>query len=172
MDTSDYERFYTPNLTLLTCRTINNEPVLGSSEMVHLLRTILRELKQSHQFRLAAYAFLPTHIHLLTGQDGDSSLEQLIRELGIQYDHAYQELMGNPQPMTVWQKQAERRPIRDLEAFSSCLDAIHYDPVRHGLTKRPEEWPHTSYEDWVERSIYKLGWGWEEPESIQGFEID
>lgn len=170
--TSLYKEFFQPNLVLLTCRTVNHEPVLGSSEMVHLLRSILRELKPIHPFRLAAYAFLPTHIHLLVGLDGETQPSQLIRELSSHYDSAYQSLMGNPHKMTVWQKQAEQRPINDVDTFAACLDAIHYDPVRHGLTTRPEEWPDTSYEAWVERSVYKLGWGWEEPQSIRDFKID
>jgi len=39
--------------------------------------------------------------------------------------------------------------------------------VRHNLADRPEEWLQCSYEAWVERGIYKLGWGWQEPESIK-----
>lgn len=171
MDTSSYQPFYTPNLTLLTCRTVNDEPVLGSPEMVHLLRTVLRELKESIHFSLAAYAFLPTHVHLLTSQAGGESSERIAKEMSSRYDREYQSLMGNPQPMTVWQKRVETQTLHDVETFATCLDAIHYDPVRHGLAQRPENWPDTSYEDWVERSLYRLGWGWTEPESIRKFHI-
>lgn len=169
---ANYQRFYTSDLALLTCYTVNYEPVLGSPEMVHLLRTILRELKQIYGFRVAAYTFLPTHIHLLIGQNADTFPSQLLHELSIRYDKGYQSLMGNPQKMTVWQKRSECRPIRDVDTFVACVDAIHYDPVRHGLVTRPEEWPHSSYESWIEQSVYKLGWGWEEPETSREFGID
>lgn len=172
MDTSLYKKFFTPNLTLLTCRTVGDEPVLGSPEMVRLVRSVLRDVRDMLSFRLAAYAFLPTHLHLLTGWENDGPPNRLLSEMSRRYDREYQQVMGNPQPMTVWQKRIQAQSIQDLQSFVGCLDAIHYDPVRHGLVKRPEEWPDTSYEDWVERSVYKLGWGWEEPDSIRGFTLE
>lgn len=172
MEISIYEKFFTPNLILLTCRTVGDEPVLGSPEMVRLLRSVLREVRDSLNFRLVAYAFLPTHVHLLTGWENEGMPDRLLAELTSRYDREYQLLMGNPQPMTVWQKRVESQAILEVETFAACLDAIHYDPVRHGFVERPEEWPDTSYEDWVERSLYKLGWGWHKPETIKELTLD
>jgi putative transposase len=54
-----------------------------------------------------------------------------------------------------------------MDAFAAVLDYIHYNPVYHGLVARPEEWPHSSYSVWVERKLYKLGWGWQMPQRIK-----
>jgi putative transposase len=46
------------------------------------------------------------------------------------------------------------------------MDYIHYNPVKHGLVAKPEDWPHSSYLDCVHRGLYEIAWGWKETESI------
>ena len=46
------------------------------------------------------------------------------------------------------------------------LDYIHYNPVKHGWTKRPEDWPDSSFAHWKLRGVYEDRWGWDEPEAL------
>ena len=166
MDLALYQPYYSPGLALVTCMAVNRESVLDSPEKIHLLRTVLRDVKERYAFRLIAFAFLPSRMHLMIATDGNGSRKRLLAEVSSRYAEDYQSLMGLPKPITVWSEPEKPRHIESVQEFAVTLDTIHYEPVRVGLVKRPEEWPHTSYESWVERSIYKLGWGWEEPKSI------
>ena len=140
--------------------------MLDGPEKVHLLRTILRNVKAKYPYRMIAFAFLPNRMHLMLMPEGNCSLAELLKAVTGRYAQDYQSLLGLPKPMTVWARPEKPQSIDGIDAFAATLDAIHYEPVRMGLVDRPEEWPHTSYESWVERSVYKLGWGWEEPKSI------
>lgn len=172
MELWQYEAVYTQGLTLLTCSTVNREPVLEDPQKVNLLRTVLQQVKEDRPFRTIAYAMLPEHFHLLAHLEQPNSADQLVREMGSQYAGAYQQILGFPGKLAIWQSRAEMRTVEDVTAFAAYLDAIHYDPVRHGHVARPEEWLHTSYETWVERGLYKLGWGWTEPESVRSIVLD
>jgi putative transposase len=59
----------------------------------------------------------------------------------------------------VWQRRFHEHTIRDDDDFKQHLDYIHYNAVRHGYSKCPHEWPHSSFQKWVERGEYDLNWG-------------
>lgn len=50
--------------------------------------------------------------------------------------------------MKFWQKGFWDHVIRDEADFQRHLDYIHYNPVKHGLVQRPEDWPYSSYSAW------------------------
>lgn len=83
------------------------------------------------------------------------------------YGRDYQTLLGIPGKMLVWEERFKNHPIANREEFAKHLNYLHYNPVQHNLAKRLEEWPASSYEKWVERNVYKLGWGWTKPDSIK-----
>ncbi|MEM7134556.1 MAG: hypothetical protein AAF702_50285 [Chloroflexota bacterium] len=169
--TGAYEPFYGPNLTLLTCYTINREALLDRSEKVEVLRSVLRQVQKRVAFRLVAYVYLLNHAHFLLDWNGEQQSQLFMNMMTNEYEKEYQSLMGTPSRRSVWQRYPQLKTIHTLDDFVLYLDAIHYDPVRHSLANRPEEWPYSSYETWVERSVYKLGWGWAEPESLSGVGI-
>jgi putative transposase len=65
-----------------------------------------------------------------------------------------------------WQKRFWDHIIRDEEDLAQHLDYIHYNPVKHGLVTRPEEWQHSSFIAWQERGAYPEQWGWTLPGSL------
>jgi putative transposase len=70
--------------------------------------------------------------------------------------------------MQFWQKRFWDHVIRDEVDFQRHLDYIHYNPVKHGLVIKPEDWAHSSFSAWKERDAYPDGWGWSEPQSVVG----
>ncbi len=62
----------------------------------------------------------------------------------------------------VWQRRYWEHLIRDERDFQVHLDYIHFNPVKHGLVKRPRDWAHSTFNSWVERGTYADGWGADE----------
>lgn len=62
--------------------------------------------------------------------------------------------------------------MRDEDDFKRCLDYIHWNPVKHGLTKRVRDYPWSSFFQWVKREEYDLRWGEGEVRDISGAEWD
>lgn len=163
-----YTDYFTPDLFFVTCTTVDREPVLGTTAVMHLLRNVLKRVKQMHAFSNLGYVFLPDHLHLLIKPAAAVLLAQIIDALRSGFSADYQRLMGMPQPMVIWQQRYQVHKVQDSEDFAARLDYIHYDPVQHNLTQKPEGWPHSSYQTWLERGVYTTGWGWNEPERVQG----
>jgi putative transposase len=44
----------------------------------------------------------------------------------------------------LWQGRFFEHALRSVRKYHACLDYIHYNPVKRGLVKAPEEWPWSS----------------------------
>jgi len=144
-----YTDYFTPDLFFVTCTTVDREPVLGTTAVMHLLRNVLKRVKQMHAFSNLGYVFLPDHLHLLIKPAATVLLDQIIDALRSGFSADYQRLMGMPQPMVIWQQRYQVHKVQDSEDFAARLDYIHYDPVHHNQTQKPEGWRHSSYQTWL-----------------------
>ena len=139
---------------------------------ITLLRSTLREVKKLHPFLMLAYVFLPDHFHLLIRPNGPSTFSAIMQSLKSYFTYAYKNEIGINGSMRFWQKRFYDHIIRDEADLRRHLDYIHYNPVRHGFVTKPEDWPHSSFEDWRQRGCYAERWGWILPEAIADFGND
>jgi REP-associated tyrosine transposase len=65
---------------------------------------------------------------------------------------------GQRRERGVWQKRFREHKIRDEEDFMRHVNTIHYNPVKHGLTRCPHQWPHSSFGRWVDAGYYSNDW--------------
>lgn len=165
---SNYERYYVPDSVFVTCETFGRQAILSSESSMHLLRSVLSAVKRRHRFQTVGFVFLPEHVHLLIKPADGVTLDQIMHDLFNTFEHDHREMMGIPSSATIWQRTYRQTKVYDLDEFKNRLDFIHYNPVAHGLVTRPEEWLHSSYGAWIERNVYKLGWGWEVPPELVG----
>ena len=66
----------------------------------------------------------------------------------------------------IWQRRFWEHTLRDERDFNQHLDYIHYNPpknggrpVKHGLVKRVQDWPWSSFHRYVRQGYYDIGWG-------------
>jgi putative transposase len=64
--------------------------------------------------------------------------------------------------------------IRDEDDLHAHADYLHYNPVKHQLTRCPKEWPWSSFHRFVERGHYEPEWGCSDrdPPTFQGVDQD
>ena len=58
----------------------------------------------------------------------------------------------------VWQPRFWEHTIRDEADFEDHFHYIHYNPVKHGLVSRVQDWPHSSFHAYVSRGLLPLNW--------------
>ncbi len=59
----------------------------------------------------------------------------------------------------VWQRGFWEHTLRDERDYARHFDYIHYNPVKHGLTECPGDWPYSTFHRWVKRGVYDSHWG-------------
>ena len=149
-----YADLFTPNLFLITNHTVGGEVVLANELMMRVLRTVLTAVQKQYPFRLVGYLFLPAAMRLLVEPADGVVLDQIMVAMHQQFQTDYQQVMGIPGTTLLWERRYQTQRVTHVDDLALQLDALHYEPVRHGLVDKPEAWPYSSYRSWVAHGLY------------------
>ncbi len=71
----------------------------------------------------------------------------------------------------IWQRRYWEHTVRDEVDLKRCVDYIHWNPRKHRLAERVQDWPWSSFQRWVRAGEYEIDWGgtdpapgWDDPE--------
>jgi len=147
------------------------QPLLNDLS-IPILHKALRDCILTKTFDLEAMVILPDHIHSiwqlpLTDDDYSSRWKLIKAAFTKEYIRRAGEAPAKPTismqkkgEKGIWQRRFWEHTIRDGRDYSMHCDYIHYNPVKHGLVKSPRDWPHSTFQEFVQRGIY--------PESLGG----
>lgn len=146
----------------LTFSCYRRMPLLEDDDRRQLLARGLDEALQRHKWRLAAFVFMPEHVHLLTypfGTEADvAALLQAIKKpfsfrvkerLSAEGDPLLADLMVRERPgvtrFRFWlEGPGYDRNLSSRDAILAAIDYIHMNPVRRRLCERAVEWKWSS----------------------------
>jgi putative transposase len=108
-----------------------------------------------HPYHLLAYIILPDHFHwLMQVDDPSGNFSIVMRSIKANFTLEYKKLYGIKTPYKLWQARFWDHVIRDEQDLENHFDYIHWNPVKHGYVKNPDEWKHSSYQHWFSRGYY------------------
>jgi putative transposase len=151
-----------------TVVTYQRRRLLCTPENVELLRQVFREIMRRHPFQIDAFVLLPDHLHCLwtlPQKDSDFSTRwRLIKSSfsrGCKEEYKVQRSTSRQkkQEQSIWQRRFWEHWIRDEEDFARHVEYIHYNPVKHGLSRAPKDWEYSSFHRYVRNGSYDLHWG-------------
>jgi len=150
-----------------TLVTYKRRQIFESECAVELLRSAFRTVMSKRQFIIDAIAVLPDHIHCLwtlpTGDADYSTRWMLIKKHVSGSIDSGKNYRGEKQ---IWQRRFWEHLIRNDDDYQKHIDYIHYNPVKHGYTKSPAEWPYSSFNKALTDGLYEPDWGLCEPATI------
>ncbi|MCP4401953.1 MAG: transposase [bacterium] len=153
-------RLYVPNaIYFITSNVQDRKNYFSRDENVMLLRQTMREVKKFHPFQMRAYAFMPDHFHLLIYLLALTNVSKLLQSIKRNFTRNYKKRWGISGSFKFWQRSFYDHVIRDERDYLNHVHYIHYNPVKHGYVSRPEDYPHTSFKEYVRRGWYETGGG-------------
>jgi putative transposase len=179
----NYRRRYVPGGTyFFTAVTDGRRPILTSDLARPLIHSAIQAELAKTPFGLTALVLLPDHLHTIwTLPDGDSAYPLRWKRIKEQFTRDYlaaggsesgRSGRGHGRGRNVWQPRYWEHVVRDDDDFKRCLDYIHWNPVKHGLVRRVQDYPWSSFCQWVEMGEYDIDWGAGEVTDIAGAEWD
>ena len=132
---------------------------------IHLLRVAFSKTRQEHPFHIQAIVVLPDHLHTIwTLPPNDCDYSTRWKKIKSHFSRC---LPKNEQVSQsrrkrgergIWQRRFWEHVIRDEEDYGAHFDYIHYNPVKHGLCERANDWPYSTFSGYVKAGIYPENW--------------
>ncbi|MBL8095773.1 MAG: transposase [Anaerolineales bacterium] len=95
---------------------------------------------------LLAYALMPNHYHLLIDVKTED-FRELFRGFLISYSKSFN--IRNERVGSLCRGRYSAERVADDAYLRTVSRYIHINPVKDGYVERPEEWPYSSYGDYV-----------------------
>jgi len=155
-------------------------PILCDDGVRAALREGIMQVRERHPFVVDAWVLMPDHLHCIwTLPEGDDDYSirwsQIKRHVSLQCGGDYHDegkttsSRRKRRESTIWQRRFWDHCIRDQQDFNHHADYIHYNPVKHGLCSRPDDWPYSTVHRYMQEGLYADGWN-NEPTDIEGAE--
>jgi putative transposase len=171
---SNYLRAYIPGgCYFFTVVTMNRAPLFNTEARVDILRQAMRERMAKQPFQIDAMVVLPDHLHCIWRlPEEDCDYSSRWREIKKSTSRHISTVTNRRNERLVWQRRFWEHTIRDEDDWRRHVDYIHYNPVKHGLARRPGDWPWSSFRKAVTKGWYDDAWGACEPEAIDGMDYE
>jgi REP element-mobilizing transposase RayT len=128
-------------------RGVNHQTIFKSSENYLFLLKRTMQFLPLYPINLIAYCLMPNHYHFLFYVREDAGLSPFVQRLFNSYTQAFNRQQNRTG--TLFEGRAKSRLIDKSNYLLHIVRYIHLNPVRAGLTKKPEDWPYSNYREFV-----------------------
>ena len=80
---SAYTPHFHPGIVFITLTGVRGERIFARAETAHLLRSVLREVRQKIGFAMHAWVVLPEHSHLLLHPSAEGGADEIVRRVRL-----------------------------------------------------------------------------------------
>lgn len=127
-------------------RGINQQNIFEDAADYRVFLQTLQECREYCNIELYAYCLMGNHVHILL-KTLDNDLETFFKKLAGKYVYWYNvkyQRVGH-----LFQDRFKSEPVENDSYFLTVLRYIHQNPVKAGLCKKVEEYPYSSYPEYV-----------------------
>jgi putative transposase len=131
----------TKNFHFITFSCYRRQPFLATDQAKDSLHPILEQVRRQQGLCIAAYVFMPEHVHLLTGEPSTGTLAtflQIFKQL------TSRELKSSNHKQ-FWQRRYYDFNVHSAEKRIEKIRYIHRNPVTRGLVTHPEDYKWSSF---------------------------
>ena len=173
-DMSQYRRArYPGGLYFFTVVTYHRAPLFSDESRIGIVREAFRKIMTLRPFQMDAIVILPEHLHCIWRMpEGDADYASRWREIKKATSRQFDTPTNHRNERMVWQRRFWEHAIRDEADWRKHMDYIHYNPVKHGLVNRPDEWRWSSFRSAVRKGWYEPSWGAGEPATIADMDCE
>jgi putative transposase len=132
------------------------------------LRRAFAETRGKYPFDIAAIVVLPDHLHAvwtLPLDDADFSTRWRLIKTRFAKSLPKQERRSAVREARnergIWQRRFWEHLVRDDADYACHIEYCYINPIKHGLVRRVQDWPHSSFHRDVRRGLFPMDWAGE-----------
>ena len=127
-------------------RGINHQQIFEEDEDYRVFLRILRKCKNISGFKILAYCLMGNHIHLLIKED-EVKLELIFKRIGVRFVKCYNQKYQRCGHL--FQDRFKSEVVDDERYLITVAGYIHQNPVKAGICKKADEYPYSSYKEYL-----------------------
>jgi len=143
---------------------------------INILRGAVRRVRKNHPFTIVAMVVLPEHLHAIWQLPQDDtnyplrwSLIKACFSRALPKTEPIHPSRARKQERGIWQRRYWEHQIRNETDLQHHVDYIHYNPVKHGYTVRPADWPFSSIHQYIADGVLPEDWGCGEMDMLRSY---
>lgn len=126
---------------------INKEYIFLSEELKEKYKKLLKENISNNNVKLLSYCIMSNHAHMLMYVEDLNEMSKLMQKINTSFAKFYNR--KNDRVGFVFRNRFSIQPILNKQHLLNCLAYIHNNPVKAGITKKPEDYKYSSYREWI-----------------------
>ncbi|HEU4646561.1 MAG TPA: transposase [Burkholderiales bacterium] len=137
-------------------------------DRIEVLRRAFAMTRAELPFRIDCVVVLPDHLHCIwTLPHADSDYSSRWQRIKGRFSRAcpageaVTASRRSKRERGIWHRRYWEHVLRDERDFSTHVDYIHWNPVKHSHVPRVSEWPHSSFHRYVREGVLPVDWGGE-----------
>ena len=127
-------------------RGINKQTIFDDAEDHKVFLQTLDQYKQKSGYKLLAYCLMGNHVHLLMKTENES-LGQCFKRIGASYVYWYN--MKYYRVGHLFQDRYKSEAVETDNYLKGVIRYIHRNPIKAGMVTRLEDYPWSSYRDYL-----------------------
>jgi putative transposase len=158
-------RLEQPGAFMVTAGTYRKEHLFNSPERLNMLRNLLFDLAEQHQWKLQAWALMSNHYHFISlSPGGPETLQPFIRKLHSLSARELNRLDHAP-GRKVWFQYWDSHLTFEKSYFAR-LNYVHQNPVHHQLVPLADQY------EWCSAKWFELNAGHAFRKTVYSFKTD
>jgi putative transposase len=164
----NYRRAFVPNGCWFFTHNLHNRQETLLIDNIAALRSAFRQTQKKYPFTVEAIVVLPEHMHAvwkLPPDDADFATRwRLIKTRftkSLPKREARSPIRKARGERGIWQRRFWEHLIRDDRDYARHIEYCYINPIKHGLVRRVQDWPHSSFHRDVSHGLFPTDWAGE-----------
>ena len=128
-------------------RGVEKRNIFAGDENYRFLLRRIKEFLPEYSLTFIAYCLMPTHYHFLIRAEEDGSISPFIQRIFNSYTQAFNKQQNRSG--TLFEGRAKSKIIDETSYLFHIARYLHLNPVRAGLTLKPEDWIYSNYREFI-----------------------
>lgn len=129
---------------------INKEYIFNTDSNIIKYKDIILEKMDRQTIEILAYCIMNNHAHFLIYCNKIEQLSKFMQKINTSYSRFYNKI--NNRVGYVFRDRFLSQNILDKKQLYNCINYIHYNPVKAGIVKNIQEYKHSSYNEFMNKT--------------------
>lgn len=133
-------------------RGVNQQNIFEEKGDYNKLKETIATVKEEMGFEIYAYCFMSNHVHIVLKEKNEKDISLIMKRILTKYARWYNIKYGRSGALIA--NRYKSVPVEIDEYFIHLIRYVHQNPLKAGLVERLEEYPYSSYVDYINGSNF------------------